>query len=235
MRGLLLDRAGRPEGRSTIDEVRRRAAAARGPERHGLEAILADLEASRDHQGPFVPRGSLQSWRETLYSTVADGAAVTTAAEAILVPDYTLPAGYMNQGRTLKYTLHGRISSAITTPGTFTWKLRWGGVGGTQLVTTGALAPDSTAAATNVAWVCEFYMVCRSIGSSGTALSWGRMYFNDASATSTWLNNQMLAFPDANAAVTIDTTTAKALSPTITPSLATGSVTCHHALLETLN
>jgi hypothetical protein len=185
---------------------------------------------------------SIQSWRETLYSTVADGTAVTAAAETILVPDFTLPANYMYQGRTLKYTMFGRISSAITTPGTFIFRLRWGGVGGVALATSGTLVPDPTAAATNLAWKAEFYVVCRSIGTSGTAMSWGSMWMNDiddgAAAVAnltTALNNQMLAFPDAAATATIDTTTAKALSPTVTPSLGTGSVTCHHALLETLN
>lgn len=178
---------------------------------------------------------SIQAWREPLYSTIADGTAVTAAAtETILVPDFSLPANYLSPGRTLKYTLFGRMSSAITTPGTFTWKLRWGGVGGVQLCSSGAIAPDTTAAATNVAWTAEFYVVCRTVGTSGTAMAWGRMAVNDITATTTGLSNQMFAFPDAAATATIDTTAIKALSPTITNSLGTGSVQCHHALLESI-
>ena len=179
---------------------------------------------------------SLQSWREALNSTIADGTAVTAAAtETILVPDKTIQADYLVQGRTLKYTLFGRMSSAITTPGTFTFRLRWGGVGGVALVASGAIAPDTAAAGTNVGWFAEFYVVCRSIGTSGTAMCWGRMALNDIIATTAGLSNQMFVFPDAAAVATIDTTTAKALSPTVTNSLGTGSVQCHHALLESLN
>lgn len=241
-RGVLLDRHGRPEGHASIEELERRMHRADPALRPGLRAILDDLEKSAAHAGPFEPRGSLQSWRECLYSTVADGTAVTAASETILVPDFTLPANYMYQGRTLCYTLFGRMSSVITTPGTFTFRLRWGGVGGVAVCASGAQAPDPTAASTNVAWTCQFYMVCRSIGTSGTALGWGSLWHNDiddgaaavASLTAA-LNNQMSAFPDAAANATIDTTTAKAVSPTVQPSVATGSVTCHHAMLEALN
>jgi len=183
----------------------------------------------------------MQTWRQTLYNTVADGTAVTAAAETILVPDYTLPAGFLYPGSLLKYTLFGRMSTVITTPGTWIWRLRWGGVGGTALVTSGTIVPDPTAASTNIAWFAEFYVNCRSVGTTGTAMSWGKMWQNDiddgAAAVAnltTALNNQQAVFPDAAAAVTIDTTTAKALSATITPSVATGSITCHHALLESL-
>ena len=184
----------------------------------------------------------MQTWRQTLYTTIADGTAVTAAAETILVPDYTLPAGYLYPGALLKYSAFGRMSSAITTPGTFTWRTRWGGVGGVALAASGAIAPDPTAASTNVAWFVEFYIQCRSVGTAGTAMSWGRMWQNDiddgAAAVAnltTALNNQQAVFPDAAATAAIDTTTAKALSITVTPSVATGSVTCHHALLESLS
>ncbi len=179
----------------------------------------------------------MQTWRQTLYTTIADGTAVTAAAETILVPDYTLPAGYLYPGSLLKYTLFGRMSSVITTPGTFTWRLRWGGAGGVSLAASGAIAPDSTAASTNIAWWAEFYVQCRSVGTAGTAMCWGRCWpGNDVTVSAvTYLNNQALAFPDAAAVATIDTTTAKAISPTVQPSLTTGSVTCHHALLESLS
>jgi hypothetical protein len=184
----------------------------------------------------------MQTWRQTLYTTIADGTAVTAAAETVLVPDYTLPAGFLYPGALLKYTLFGRMSTAITTPGTWIWRLRWGGVGGTALATSGTIVPDPTAASTNIAWYVEFYMQCRSVGTAGTALTWGKMWQNDiddgAAAVAnltTALNNQHAVFPDAAAAVSIDTTTAKALSPTITPSVATGTITCHHALLESLS
>lgn len=179
-----------------------------------------------------APQGSMQSWRECLYSVIASGTAVTAAAKTALVPDFTLPANYLYPGRTLKYTLYGAMSSPITTPGTFTFTLNWGGAAGVVLASTAAIAPDPTAASTNVAWSFECLVVCRSVGSSGTAWSQGRFSHNDIQATAAALN--MLTFPDVPAAVTIDTTTAKAITPAVTPSLTTGSVTAHIAVLEAI-
>lgn len=187
-------------------------------------------------------RGSMQAWRETLYCTVADGTAVTTPASiTILVPDFTLPASYMYVGRCLEYTLYGRLSTVITTPGTWTHILKWGGSGGVTLASSGAWAPDPTASATNLAWWIKYMVVCRSVGTTGTAFTMGHGWHNDvddgaaavANLTAA-LNNQMLAFPDAAAAVSIDTTIAKAISPTITPSVTSGSMTCNLAILEAL-
>ncbi len=180
----------------------------------------------------------MQTWRQTMYTTIADGTAVTAAAETILVPDYTLQAGFLYPGALLKYTLFGRISTVITTPGTWTWRLRWGGVAGTSILATAAITPDVTAASTNVAWCFSGYVQCRSVGTAGTVMCWGQMWMNDLEdASSTTLAAQIggFVFPDAAATTAIDTTTAKALSATITPSVATGSITCHHALLESLS
>lgn len=237
---------------SALDLVARRLANAKLPEEiERLEAIAGNLErgwtlrrdALRRLTVSAAPRASMQSWRETLYATIADGGTVTAAAtETILIPDFSLPGNYLYPGRTLKYTLFGRISSPVTTPGTFTWKLRWGGAAGVSLASSGAIAPDPTASSTNLAWWCEFYMVCRSVGTAGTAFTMGRMWANDiddgaaaiANLTAA-LNNQQLAFPDVPAvSASIDTTITKALSPTITNSLSTGSVTCHIAILEAL-
>ena len=183
------------------------------------------------------PRNSLQSWRETLYVTIADGTAVTAAARTILVPDFSLPGNYLYPGRALKYTLFGRMTSPITTPGTFVHSLMYGGAGGTVLAASGAYAPDPTAASANIAWYVEYYSICRSIGASGTQFTMGRMSlgdYDDATATTLKGNLDMHQFPDVPAAVTINTTAASALSPCVTPSLGTGSVTCHMAILEAL-
>lgn len=187
------------------------------------------------------PRASMQAWRETLYVTVADGTAVTTGGPTALVPDFTLPASYMYVGRTLEYTLYGRLSTAITTPGAWTQTLKWGGSGGTTLASTGAWGPDPTAAATNLAWWMKYCVVCRSVGATGTFFTMGHGWYNDvddgaaaiANLTAA-LNNQVLAFPDVPAAVSVDTTTAKAISPCITTTVSTGSITAHIGILEAL-
>jgi hypothetical protein len=208
-----------------------------------LDSIQRYLDLSRAAEGDPTsgvlrqpPRASMQSWRETLYTVIADGTAVTAAAATILVPDFTLPANYLYPGRTLKYTLFGRTSSVITTPGTFVMSLRLG-VGGTVMATSGAWAPDPTAASTNIAWWVEYYTVCRSVGSSGTCFTMGRMSlgdYDDATVTTIVGNLNMTQFPDVPATATVNTTIANAWSPCITPSLTTSSTTCHIAVLEAL-
>lgn len=185
---------------------------------------------------------SLQTWRETLYAPTSDGAQVlNTTTETIMVPDYTLTAGYLYPGRVLKYTLFFDVSTVITTPGTITLALRWGGVAGTVLATSGAYAPDPTAASTTVSGYAEYVMVCRSIGATGSMMTMGRMWlsdYDDASATTIVGNLNMHAIPvSAPAPVTINTTTANAISPTIKFSVATATTqsTTHIALLESLS
>ena len=63
---------------------------------------------------------SMQSWEETIYTMLADGPTLTAAAEALLVPDVSIPAAYMYPGRILRATLFGKASNVITTPGTLT-------------------------------------------------------------------------------------------------------------------
>ena len=226
----------------SIDLVKARILeAATRRERDGWETVLANLEKGWRYR-LFGPRGSLQTWEETLYTTIADGAQVlNTVTETIMVPDYTLPASYMYQGRTLKYTVYFDTSTVITTPGTITMRLRWGGVGGTALCTSGAYAPDPTAASTTVSGYVEYLVTCRSIGTSGSIFAMGRMWLNDyddASATTIIGNLNMHVIPASAPAVvgSLDTTTAKALSPTVQFSVATATtqLTAHQAVLETL-
>jgi hypothetical protein len=212
-----------------------------------LDSIQRYLDLSRAAEGDRTaggvllqaPRASMQSWRETLYVTIADGTAVTAAAtRTILVPSFTLPANYLYPGRTLKYTLFGRASSAVTTPGTFVHSLIYGtAAGGVVLAASGAWAPETGTVATNLAWYCEYYSVCRSVGSSGTQFTMGRMSLSDYDSTSAATlrgNLGMVQFPDVPAVATVDTTTATALNPCVTNSLSTASVTAHIAILEAL-
>jgi hypothetical protein len=228
------------------DELQmRRDQAISDGERTAIDAIVDDLSRSDTIHTPYGlmrdlsrPRGSMQSWVECLYTVTADGVAVVTpAAATILVPDFTFPANYLYPGRTLRYTLWGRQSTVITTPGTFIWGIKWGGIAGTTLATSTALAPDPTAASTNVPWFTQYYMVCRAVGTSGSMFTFGRLNHSDIDdATVATLKADLDAdlFPAANAAVTIDTTTAKALTPFVTPSVTTGSITCNIAVLEAI-
>jgi hypothetical protein len=190
-------------------------------------------------------KASSVGWRDMLTPRrvlIADGAIISNVTtETIMVPDFTFAADYLEVGDVLKYTLFFGWSSVITTPGTLILRLRWGGVGGVVLALSGSYAPDPTAGSTSLSGWVEYYMVCRSTGTAGSAFTMGRMNlsdFDDASATTLKGNLDMNAIPvSAAAPVAIDTTIAKALSPTAQFSVATSptNLTNYIALLESLN
>ncbi len=211
-------------------------------ERARSEAGQRDILRHNRGQLAFEARASMQSWEELIYATIADGAQVlNTTTETIMVPDFTLPANYLYPGRALKYTILGDVSTVITTPGTITAALRYGGVAGTALATSGAFAPDPTAASTNQTCMFEFFTVARAAGSSAASFTIGRAVwgdYDDASATTIVGNLNMTMIPATGpAAVNINTTAANALSPTIkfSVSTATTQFTAHIALLEALS
>jgi hypothetical protein len=253
-KGILLHPlTGRPERDVNLQQVLNLARNSRGEIREGFEAVYDNLRRSAEAEWNRMAgvlngkvslplRNSLQTWEETLSTIVASGTQVSNSStETILVPDVSLPANFMYQGRSLKYTLFGDSSTVITTPGTIIHRLRWGGVAGTSLCASGAFAPDPTAAATNLGWMVQYYLVCRSIGTAGSMFCMGQINwsdYDDASATTITGNLNMGVAPTSAPAVTssLDTTTTKALSPTVTHSVATAGTNsqCHIAVLEAL-
>jgi hypothetical protein len=224
------------------DLLERRRADAKSPdERSALDKVYDDLALSAMHGGPFEPRASMQTWRETLAMSVADTAITNSAVETILTPDQSIPANYLIPGRCLKWTLFGNSSFVITTPGTLTMRLRYGGVAGTVLAASGAYAPDPTAAQANRSWGLEWYVVARANGTAAAHICFGKFWLNDVDdATVTTLQgnlNMSIAPASAPATVNINTTTANALSPTVTHSVATAGTqtTCQMAILESLS
>lgn len=201
--------------------------------------IRENLEKAAEYGLAFGPRASGLGWEEVIYTPNADGTAVTSSSETILLPDFSIPASYLTVGKVLKYTIMGRQSTAITTPGTITHRLRWGGVGGVSVVASGAFAPDPTAAATNLTWMIEYWMQCRSVGATGTAMGFGRVEWSDYDdatvATIVGNLNMRMAPTSAPAVATIDTTIDKLLSATYQSSVATASVQTHVGILEACN
>ena len=209
------------------------------------EKIRSNLLKGRQFSGKRGPQMSSVSWRDTLTPRdvmIADGTAITnTTTETIMCPDFTFAARALEVGDWFKYNLWFRHSTVITTPGTITFKLRWGGVAGTTLATSGAFAPDPTAASTNLTGHIEWTVVCRATGATGSLFAVARIDWNDfddASATTLKGNLDMNLVPTVTpAAVTVDTTAQSALSPTVTFSVntATTSLTNHIAILESCN
>jgi len=216
----------------------------RGVEVPGSIQSMLDKSAQTPWDGEALKASSV-GWRDTLTPRrvlIADGAQIlNVTAETIMVPDFTFAADYLEVGDVLKYTLYFDWSSVITTPGNFTLRLRWGGVGGVSLVASGAYAPDPTAAGTNISGMVEFLAVCRSTGTTGSMYCMGNMFLqdiDDATVTTIKDNLNMTMLPvSAPAVASIDTTIAKALSPTFQSSVATATtqLTNHIAILESLN
>lgn len=245
MRGVLLDPStGRPEKPEHLrDGFGRPEGAGPGIIYSWVNPDVMVPEHIRDNlmKASAFPevRAGMQAWEESLYAPPADGAAISaTTTETIMIPNFTFPnagphAWYV--GKRVKYTLYGRVSTVITTPGTITYRLRWGGVAGTTLVTSKAITPDTAAAYTNVAGYVQFDMQCRAIGTAGSIFVMGQHILANSLGTAAAMRQQV--WPDAPAAVAFDTTAANALSPTIAFSVATAGTawTTHIATLESLN
>lgn len=186
--------------------------------------------------------GGFQGWGETLHGLVSDGTQISnTTSETIVCPDFNIPAYYMAPGRILRLTAWGVMSNVVTTPGTLTLRVRWGGVAGTVLLASAAQGLDTTAR-TNSLWRMVAEIVCRAEGSSGSFMSGGLMWGNVLSSTAANLLPALLGsagtpLASGNVAVTVDTTAAKLLSVTGQFSVSTNptNLTCQGRVIEALN
>lgn len=202
------------------------------------------LAKSSGKVGPFAgmqqPRFDKSMYEVLRYWIVAD-TSITAAAEAIMVPAFNFYNSEMQVGTGLHYTLIGSHSEAAT-PGTFIFRMRWGGVGGALQVTSATLTPSNTAAATTNGFVLEFWGTVRTVGAAGTAWWQGHLDMPSlllAAATGTQISTYLLnlEIPATGAAVgaATDFTAALGPSPTYQPSLGTATLTTHLAFLECMN
>lgn len=171
----------------------------------------------------------------------ADGTAIAnTTTETIIFPNTTFPANYMADGRLLRLTAFGRHSTTATP--TLTFRLRWGGVGGTVLAASGAITTGSTVTAGM--WMVYLLIQTRANGSSGTLFVTGYAEVGDDAASTVgsatnvhgrdFMGSAGVATP---AAVTVDLTadTALALSATWSAASASNTLTGHNLVIESLN
>lgn len=184
---------------------------------------------------------SRQFWSETLAWATADGTAVVnTVTETILFPNITIPANYLQDGRSLRLNAVGAYSTTATP--TLLFSLRWGGVSGTLLCKSAAITGGSTV--TNALWWLEVMLTVRSNGSSGTVMAngWASVY----SATAATVGSATGAPGDSPmtnggvtgpAVATVDFTADTALSITLTWGTANASNTAtgKNYYLEALN
>lgn len=177
-----------------------------------------------------------QGWQELVDQLVVNGTQISnTTTETILCPDFNVPAFYMSPGRVIGVTAYGVCSNVVTTPGTLTFRIRWGGVSGIVLLASFAIPLDATAR-TNYSWWLQAYITCRTAGATGTFNTGGYVLVNNQDDVVAAVQ-QMVMPRDAIADVSVDTTTNKLVSLTATFSVATSptNLTCHQRIIEVLN
>lgn len=186
---------------------------------------------------------SLQTWMETLTVGATDGPTLTAAARASCIPvanRIVLPNNYFYIGRVLRIRMSGRISCAVTTPGTARFDVCLGAAGTTIVFDTGALNLNIVAKVT-VPWSLDIELICRAVG-TGTATT----FFPDARFQSEAVvgaplpsagGNGSLLAPVGTPAVGagMDNTAASALDVFFTQTVGTGSLTVHNYRVESLN
>jgi len=189
---------------------------------------------------------SLQTWQETLVTLQTDGTALgntitatslfgaTTVAAA--QGRFTLPANFFTVGRTIRVTAKGRISNIVTTPGTFTPSIRFGAV----TVFTGGAVPLNIVAKTNVSFILDAMLTCRTIGGGTTAtvLGIGQLTSESVLSSAAGVANTCLLPASAPAAGTgFDSTTTNQVDIFGAWSIANAgnTITLHSYMLESMN
>jgi len=151
---------------------------------------------------------SLQTWTAPLGAgTVGPGTALassTSLTDISPAPQVVLPANQLNN---VGARLRCRAFGSFSTTGTPTLLLGfyYGGVAGTALAATGA---TTTGTASSWPWWAELLLEVRTTGSSGTVMCQGAVYL----ATSLTAVTTIPIPATALAAVTVDTTSAKAVT-----------------------
>jgi hypothetical protein len=179
---------------------------------------------------------------ETLASVQGDGTALTAAARASLLQGsaktglYTMAANRLRLGDVIHLRAAGRLSSAITTPGTYRFDLSWG-VAGTASFDSLALTPISSVAQTTVPWVLDVEGVVRAVGSTGNIFWMGYLLCSallNTAAPATGPGPGGVLLPFVNPPVVgsnVDMTIAQIIDFNWTQTVTTGSVTLHNYCL----
>ena len=182
---------------------------------------------------------SRQYWKEPIYAWNSNGfnTAVTGTTEAILVPDYTMPPGFLGDQRILETIIYGQFSNIVTTPGTLTINCRLGGVAGTVICTSGAISLSIVAQTNIIFRIHALHRIAISgTGSGGTIYSIGLVELAVQLSTNNNQPNFMgsggAAFPSG---VGIDTTIQQAMTVSAKFSLTGNTISAMSYILYAVN
>jgi hypothetical protein len=187
---------------------------------------------------------SLQTWNETIVMAATDGPTLTAAARASCIPvanRIVLPNNFFYIGRAIKISMGGRISCAVTTPGTMRLDICLGAAGTTVVFDTLAINLNIVAK-TTVPWFFEATLVCRAVGTgTSTTLFPHRSFLQSEALVGGALpaagSNTAINVPVGTPAVGagFDNTAASILDVFFTQTVATGSFTVHTYQVEAIN
>jgi len=191
---------------------------------------------------------SRQFWSEQLSWATASGTAIASSTtETILFPNVTIPANYLQDGRTLRLRAFGAYGTTSTPTLIFT--IRWGGVAGTVLAKSATVTTTSGVgggASMTAPWSFEAVIQVRANGSSGSLMTNGEVIlYTSTAGTAGTVTNYGMPMPLASGstggttpvAVTADLTADTALSFTATwgTSNSANSIQGLNYTIESLN
>lgn len=177
-----------------------------------LRTRLASL-TSAINTTMFVATGSATIANTTTETTLLGSGSGTS----------TLPASLLAIGKSLRLRLSGVLSTDASA-GTLTIRAK---LGSTSIAASTAVTPSNSLS--NVAWILDVDLTCRTIGASGTVFGQGMMQIADSTGRVIGLA--------ATAAVTVDTTSSLAVNVTAQWGTASASntITCSNATILLLN
>jgi len=191
---------------------------------------------------------SRQYWAETLVVSTASGTAVANSTtETILVPNVTIPANYLQDGRALRIKATGGYGTTATP--TIIFSVRWGGVSGTVLAKSSTVTTTSGVgggASMTAVWMLDLIIQTRSNGATGTLFTMGDVtLYTSTAGTAGTVTNYGMPMPVVSGstggttpvAVTADVTAQTDLALTVTwgTANAANSIQLHTYSIESLN
>lgn len=170
---------------------------------------------------------------ELLHTSRVAGTAVTAASATTVLPSestYTLPGHALHDvGQVLRIEAAGKVTVAVTTPGTPKWTVKLG----STTVFDGATMTCGTAGYSNYSWDLCIDLTVRAVGASTTTTLIGTGRFS-----SEILAAGTVALPARSAPAVgtgVDATSSLAVDLVWTQTAATGSITCEVYRLWLLN
>jgi len=186
---------------------------------------------------------SIGYW-ETLASLKADGTTLTAAARASATQGatatsarYTMPGGKLRIGDYLQIFAGGRVSCAVTTPGTFRLDLSFGGTANFDTLA----MPLNIVAQTTVPWSMHVWGRVTEIGTTANIFWQGAVsstaFLNTAAvATGPWTGTITVPYNTAPViGANFDATVSQLIDLQFTQTVATGSFTLHTYILSLMS